>query len=81
MEIKMSEEFDRWDIELSEWRGYTLKALEDIGEELKEIKLNIKGNSSKIDELKTAMYNNRVKIASLSATSALIVTFVVNFLI
>ena len=35
-------EFNEWDMKLSEWRGYVVRALEDSNKELIEIKENLK---------------------------------------
>ena len=38
----MSTEYSEWDLKVSQWRGETLRALEDMNSELAEIKQDIK---------------------------------------
>ena len=65
----------------AEWRGYTLKALEDMNGELKEIKLAQKELDIKIEALNDRLTNVQIKMASVAATLALIVSIVMKFVL
>jgi hypothetical protein len=67
----------------TEWRGYTLRALEDINKELNEIKEELKSSNIKMDELNTRLavaqdkLNNRittikVQVAAIGGTAGII---------
>jgi hypothetical protein len=47
--------FDDWDMEMSKWRGYVVRALEDSNVELKEIKELVQANNDKIDSVHEAL--------------------------
>lgn len=38
----MVNDYDKWDMKVAEWRGYTLKALEDLNDNIIELKEEIK---------------------------------------
>jgi len=65
----------------AEWRGYTLKALEGINEELKEIKQTQKDLDIKIGKLNTRMTNVQIKMAGVAATLAFIVSIVMKLVL
>jgi len=72
--------FDDWDMEMSKWRGYVVRALEDSNIELKEIKAAIKCCDDKIDKFNDRLTLLQVKVATISGTVALIVTLVTTLL-
>ena len=67
----------------AEWRGYTLKALEDMNSELKEIKEDQKDFQRelniKIEKLNTRLTNVQIKVAGAASVLALIVSIVMRF--
>ena len=67
---------DQFKDKITEWRGYTLRALEDISRELAETKSEIKLCNEKIDKLDSRLTGAQIKLATLSGTVALIVSLV-----
>jgi hypothetical protein len=55
------------------WRGYTVRALEDIDDNIKAIK-------KKTDDIQEALTNMKVKVAALGGTIALIVTIITSLI-
>ncbi len=72
--------FDDWDMEMSKWRGYVVRALEDSNTELKEIKEAIRCCDDKIDKFNDRLTLLQVKMATISGTVAVIVTLVTMLL-
>lgn len=72
---------DDFKMKTSEWRGYTLKALEDLDKNDIRIEGKIEKLNIKIDVLQKQIMNNRVKLASISATVAFIVALITNFIV
>jgi len=70
-------DFERW-MKISEWRGKTVQALEDINKELSEIKEELKGNNNKIDilsnKLSDAQLKLNIKVAAIGGTTGLVVS-------
>lgn len=62
----MVNEFDEWDLKLAEWRGYTLKALEGINEEIKEIKSDIK-------DIKTRNNKRDIRTAEIAGSLSILI--------
>ena len=62
----------------AEWRGYTVKALEDIDKDIKTINKEIKNLDNKIDLLHEKITLMRIKIATIGATSGLITALIVT---
>jgi len=77
----MATEFDKWDLKQAEWRGYALRALEDMNGEMKEIKEDINNIEKKLDKLNSRLTNTQVKLATLAGTVSLIVTIVSTIII
>lgn len=65
----------------AEWRGYTLKALEDINRELIEIKDDVKQVNKRIEKLNIRLTNVQIKMAGTAATLAFIVSIVMRFIL
>jgi len=68
--------FDDWDMEMSKWRGYVVRALEDGNVELKEVKESINLLNEKIDKLNNRLTGIQIKVAGISATSGIIASIV-----
>ena len=68
--------FDDWDMEMSKWRGYVVRALEDGNTELKEIKSSIKCLEEKIDKVNSRITNIEVKVAGIGAISGILASIV-----
>jgi len=66
-------ENNNFTIKTAEWRGYTLKALEDIDKDLVEIKGEIKTINSRVT-------NMEIKMASIGGIVSLLVTILVNII-
>lgn len=64
----------------TEWRGYTLRALEDINRELGEVKTELKACNTKIDELNNRLTGVQIKMAGISATVSIMVSIVLWFI-
>jgi predicted nucleic acid-binding Zn-ribbon protein len=73
------ETFDDYDMKLSEWRGYVVRALEDLNKEMIDIKDNQKCIEDKIDKLDGRLTNLQIKVAGIAATVTIIVSLVMNF--
>jgi len=71
------DEFDRW-MKVSEWRGKTYQALEDIGRELSEIKKEIKDCKKEIRGNTRRLTGIQIKVASIGGVVSLIVTILVS---
>jgi len=65
----------------AEWRGYTVKALEDIDKETKEIKCNIKTLDRKFDKLNESITLLRLKNAAIGGTVSLITALIISLLV
>ena len=65
----------------AEWRGYTLKALEDMNDELKEIKVNQKELDKKIEKLNARLTNVQIKVTAGASTLAIIVSIVMKYVL
>ena len=74
-------EFDKWDLKQAEWRGYALRALEDMNKEIKEMKEQSRRIEKKIDKVNAKLTNTQIKIAGLSGTISIIVTIVTALII
>jgi len=72
---------DEWRMKQMEWRGYTLKALEDMNDELKEIKTQLKETNAKIDRIGNNLQKIQIKVAGIGATVAILVSFILHFVI
>jgi len=64
----------------AEFRGYTLKALEDITKEICEMKIEIKETNTHIEKLNTRLSALQAKVAGIGATAGLIASIVVHYL-
>jgi len=74
-------EFDKWDLKQAEWRGYALRALEDMNSEMRDIKKDICRVEEKLDKVNQRLTNTQVKLATLSGIVSLIMTIVVSVVI
>lgn len=74
----MTEEktFDDWDMEMSKWRGYVVRALEDSNTELKEIKSMIKGCDDKIEKFNSRLNMLEIKVAGIGAVSGIVASII-----
>jgi len=73
------ETYDDYDMKLSEWRGYVVRALEDLNKEMIDIKDNQKCIEDKIDKLDGRLTNLQIKVAGISAIVTIIVSLVMSF--
>lgn len=82
---------DKFKSKVAEWRGYVVRALEDIDREIKELKqaisdlddkqdVNISRIYNKINNLGTSVTNLKVKIGGMSATIAIILSLFISYL-
>jgi len=76
-----NEEYNDMDIKQAEWRGYALRALEDMNKEIKEMKEQSRRIEKKIDKVNAKLTNTQIKIAGLSGTISIIVTIVTALII
>lgn len=60
----------------TEWRGYTLRALEDINKELAELKEEIRTTNTKLDSLSNSLNLLQVKVAGIGAVSGIIASII-----
>jgi SMC interacting uncharacterized protein involved in chromosome segregation len=63
-----------------EWRGYTLRALEDISKELNEVKEELKSCNTKIDGLNNKITGIQIKVAAIGGTSGIIASVILFLL-
>lgn len=68
--------FDEYDLKLSEWRGYVVRALEDINREQVNTLKKIQCVELKIDAINDKITNLKVKVAGIGAGSGLVVSLV-----
>ena len=66
-------DFTDYDLKLAEWRGYTVRTLVDMNENIKE--LNIK-----VDKMNDNLTNLKIKVAMIGGTSGLIVSIIMFLL-
>jgi predicted nucleic acid-binding Zn-ribbon protein len=71
--------FDDYDMKLSEWRGYVVRALEDLNKEMVDIKSNQKCIEDKIDKLDSRLTNLQIKVGGIAATVTIIVSIIMTF--
>lgn len=80
-----------YNYKVAEWRGYVVRALEDLDNEVKELKSavntlddktdkNVAGIYKKLDGVSETISNMRMKIGGMSATIAIIVSMVISYL-
>jgi hypothetical protein len=62
----------------AEWRGYTIKALEDIDREIKDIKREIKHLDKNIDLLNEKITLMRIKVAGYGGAVGLVTALIVS---
>ena len=74
--MSQNDQYDEYDMKMSEWRGYVVRALEDTNKELKEIKDNLSNCEDKIDHLNSRLTNIQVKVATIGGTSGVITSIV-----
>ena len=67
-------DYNEYDLKLSEWRGYVVRALEDINKELQEIKCDQKFIDEKIDGVNSKLTGMQLKVAAIGGTTGLIVS-------
>jgi tetrahydromethanopterin S-methyltransferase subunit G len=72
----VEKEFNEWDMKLSEWRGYVVRALEDSNKELLEIKENLKVMEEKLDKANGRLTGMQIKVAGIGSVSGLLVTLI-----
>ena len=65
----------------AEFRGYTLRALEEINQELIEIKTNIKENTLRIDKLNNKISLIQGKIAGIGAVAGVAASLILHYLL
>ena len=65
----------------AEWRGYTVKALEDIDKDIKSLKREIKLLDNKIDLMSERITLLRVKTATIGGAMGLIAAFITSLLV
>jgi hypothetical protein len=76
----MTDDNGQFKDKITEWRGYTLRALEDISRELAETKGEIKQCNDKIDKLNSRLTGVQIKVAAIGGTSGLIVSILLYVL-
>lgn len=75
MRKRSKEDFQEYfNIKTAEWRGYTLKALEDLNDELSEIRKEIQNTNKKIDTLNSRFLRLSVKVGAIGAVVAILVS-------
>jgi len=65
----------------AEFRGYTIKALEDINKEISELKLELKETNTRMGKLNSRLSLLQGKMASIGAAAGLIVSVIIHYLI
>jgi predicted RNase H-like nuclease (RuvC/YqgF family) len=73
----MDEEDINKRVKEAEWKGYTVRAMSDLNDEVERLEKCIKELDIKIDKINESISNLRVKVAGISAVSALITSIVV----
>ena len=78
----MSDEkvYNDWDMEISKWRGYVVRALEDITKEQEETNQRINIMNDKLDKMDSRLTGLQVKIAGIGGVSGLIVSIIMILL-
>ena len=65
----------------AEFRGYTVKALEDINKELTELKVEIKETNIRMEKLNGRLSLLQGKVAGIGAVAGLVASAVVHYLL
>ena len=65
----------------AEFRGYTIRALEEINRELIECKNAIKENTSRIEKLNNKISLMQGKIAGIGAVAGVVASLVLHYLL
>lgn len=65
----------------TEWRGYTVKALEDIDKEIRYLKKDIRILDKKIDLLSEKIILMRIKVAYYGGAFGIITALIVSLLL
>jgi len=78
-------DFDKWDMKVAEWRGYTLRALEDLNGDVQHLKKSCDNMEKKLENIENKLTNQTIKIGITSGIiglfAGLIVSVMVNILI
>jgi len=70
----MTNNYTEWDMKIAQWRGETLKALEDLNKDIDEIKTDVK-------DIKKRMVGVQIKAAGLGGSIGLICGLIVSIII
>ena len=65
----------------AEFRGYTLKALEDISKDISELKDEMKGVNVRVEKINSKLSALKGKMAGIGAVAGIIASAVIHFLI
>ena len=76
----MVNSFDEWDMKMSEWRGYTLKALEDINDEMKILKKACDKMDKKLEKIDGKITRQTIKVGITSGIMGLIAGLIISIL-
>jgi len=74
------EDFERWE-KISEWRGYTIKAIENLTEEIKELKQELKVTNNKLDIIDNRLTTQTIKVGVIGGTMGLIAGGLITFIL
>ena len=69
-------DYSEFDMKLSEWRGYVVRALEDINKEQGLTNEKIDGLEKKIDALDNRLTMVQVKVASIGGAAGIVASVI-----
>jgi len=76
----MPEHNNDFRMKMTEWRGYVIRALEDLDQEMKEVKKSQIALGKKIDKINSKLTGLLIKTAAMSGTIGAIAGFLTAFL-
>ena len=79
--LNNSNENGDFKMKTTEFRGYTLKALEEIGKDISELKEDVKALNSRIEKISNRLVALQTKVAGIGAVAGIVVSLVIHYIL
>ena len=81
----MTDDYSKWDMKIAEWRGYTLKALEDMNDEIRYLKKSCKDMDDKLERIEEKLNKQSIGVGVTAGVvgifAGMIVSLIVNVIV